>query len=100
MKTSEVPPSTCPSCGVSTNNASGGSRAPEGGDISVCIYCGEFTIFNEDLTKRPLTEEEMKMLRESPQWETAELMSLMVRAGLVEAVPRDDDATDQSQETA
>lgn len=56
--------SNCPTCGAGFDAASavdGEDVAPKPGDISVCLYCGEWLMFDDDTlpTLKP-TEEEMK----------------------------------------
>lgn len=38
----------CPKCRKKLTAASGGSRQPAVGDLSVCIYCGELLKFTDD----------------------------------------------------
>ena len=37
----------------------GCSRAPKKDDISICIKCASYNMFNEDLTLRVMTEEDI-----------------------------------------
>jgi hypothetical protein len=62
----QVPPSVCTSCGLVMDGATGvaedghkGDIVPDPGDFTVCINCGHLMIFNEDLTLRDLTDDEM-----------------------------------------
>lgn len=47
----EVPASTCPACGAATELATGilHHRAPNEGDVSVCIQCGALLVFDAQL---------------------------------------------------
>jgi hypothetical protein len=40
---------------------------PEPGDISVCIACGEPSMWDEDMTLRKLTEEELTEISQDPE---------------------------------
>jgi hypothetical protein len=62
----DMPLSTCTSCGLKLDAATGvaeddhkGDIVPDAGDFTVCINCGHLMIFNEDLTLRDLTDDEM-----------------------------------------
>lgn len=51
----QTPQSACPSCGYPADAVTptgGKSRGPRAGDFSVCLNCGEITVFNKDLTRR------------------------------------------------
>jgi hypothetical protein len=72
MKTTLVPPHTCPVCKSVNDCASHASHTPQPGSISICAECGLLTIFNEDLTQRGLTKEEMEAVQASPQWRMIE----------------------------
>ena len=40
MRTTEITPGPCPSCGATTTAASGrGSQQPAPGDFSICFHC-------------------------------------------------------------
>jgi hypothetical protein len=57
---------SCPSCnrliGAQTPVIGGESASPNEGDISICAYCGDFLIFNKDLSLRQMgLEEEMAL---------------------------------------
>jgi hypothetical protein len=62
-----VPEQRCPNCGKVNDTVSGlvelGIKGnpeikPESGDLSICINCGYFSIFADDLSLREMTEEE------------------------------------------
>ena len=46
-----TPTSGCPVCGTTLDAASGiaTARAPEPGDVSVCLYCGTMLTWAEDM---------------------------------------------------
>lgn len=63
-RTSEL---RCPECGQVNDAASAVTELtkhsnpmlePESGDLSICINCGHFSIFGDDLKLRTMTEEE------------------------------------------
>ena len=59
--TAETPASKCPACGHPLTRATGidgGEQAPDPGDYSVCLYCGQLLRFDEDLAVRPATLDE------------------------------------------
>lgn len=50
----------CPNCGKKLDCATCESEIkPEPGDISVCIYCTSFLIFNDKVKLRLLTDDEI-----------------------------------------
>ncbi len=57
-------PAKCPikGCGAVLDAASGGAEAPKPGDVTVCMYCGEWLVFTEVMDLRPITEEEIVTL--------------------------------------
>jgi hypothetical protein len=68
MKTTKLPVHTCTACGAANDAASHEQATPSSGDVSLCWYCGELTLFNEDLTQRAPTEEELAAIKENPAW--------------------------------
>lgn len=58
-----VPEAHCLNCGQLIDAASelpfADSRAPEPGDISICLYCRHIMVYGEDLVPRELTDEEI-----------------------------------------
>jgi len=79
MKTTRVPPHTC-TCGADNDAASHRNAIPSPGDVSLCWYCGELTVFNEDLTQHVPTEEEMVEIRANPAWHLVEDMINQIHA--------------------
>lgn len=61
-----VPDSKCPVCGKVLDTASG-NAAPEPGDISVCFYCHNIMVFDENLALQKADEENelVKELKET-----------------------------------
>jgi hypothetical protein len=54
----KVPSSACPACKYVNDRATSledESLVPKAGDLSVCLNCGEIMIFNDDLTTRSVT---------------------------------------------
>lgn len=67
MKVTLVPPHIC-TCGADNDAASHHNATPSPGDVSLCWYCGELTVFNEDLTQHIPSEEEMDEIKSNPAW--------------------------------
>ena len=63
LKTTRIsgnPP--CPKCGMIADAATSveaGDHSPSLGDVGVCIQCGSVNIYNEDLSLRAATPEEI-----------------------------------------
>ena len=60
----------CPYCGVlPAGHRDGGlsNAQPSAGDASMCIHCGELSVFGDDLVRRKATADELaSMLMEAP----------------------------------
>ena len=58
--------SKCPECGKSLDTHESvdlvDQRAPEKDDLSVCIKCASWNMFNEDLSLRVMTEEDINQI--------------------------------------
>jgi len=56
-----VPLSECPFCKRLQDGAQEvtGASEPKVGDITLCFNCGEWSAFNEDLSRRPCDDEEL-----------------------------------------
>jgi hypothetical protein len=52
----------CPHCGTRNEMASGlsGDEAPVPGDVTLCIGCGHWSVFNEDGTLRKASKDELR----------------------------------------
>lgn len=74
MKSTKIPPYVC-ECGYETNTtvAAYHEAVPTSGDLSVCLNCARLTIFNSNLTLRPLTSEELSDFRTDPKWYQVEM---------------------------
>lgn len=61
MTTTRVPISACKACGKPNDSATSISAdiKPTPGDVSICLYCGHVTVFDDDLTLREPTSKEM-----------------------------------------
>lgn len=80
MKTTDVPAHLCPTCGDRNNAASNmEGYTPHAGAVSICINCGEITVFNEDLTQRIPTEEEMVDIKENGSWAQIQIFQIAIR---------------------
>jgi hypothetical protein len=56
-------PELCHACGYATNAAAevdGRAGTPDPGDWSLCLNCGEVSVFGLDLKRRRLTEAELR----------------------------------------
>lgn len=61
----ETPQCNCPSCGCkldAATNLADERRRPSPGDLSVCINCTSFLVFDDNLILRNLSPEETKQL--------------------------------------
>ena len=54
----------CPHCNhkIDAHTDPSGEETPGPGDLSMCLYCGEFNIFTDDMDLRKATEEDLKEL--------------------------------------
>ena len=60
MYQGRTPKSKCPSCKATLTGASNvGEVGPVPGDFSICWYCQAVMVFNDDLTLREPTEEDI-----------------------------------------
>lgn len=60
----KVPHCTCPGCdaivdGAEYHGPESDAQLPEPGDPSICAECGFLMVFNDDLTQRTMTQEDM-----------------------------------------
>lgn len=66
-KTSKMPVSSCPCCGRALDGATGDAPKPEPGDFTICLYCAEPALFDEDLQLRAPTGEETEQFYAVPE---------------------------------
>lgn len=60
-----MPSTPCPRCGYNIDAATsldGGDFHPAAGDLSVCIECGTWLVFDDELRPRELTKDERREL--------------------------------------
>lgn len=60
-KAFEIPECQCPACGENLDTSTHAGEEdfePRPGDLSVCFYCREVSVFTDDLKLRPMTEAE------------------------------------------
>jgi hypothetical protein len=80
--TTPLTPARCLHCGdafeVATGTTSG--RKPRGGDVAMCLTCGCFHVFNDDLTVRAPTRKEMRTMARSPSVQFAAVVHAAWRA--------------------
>lgn len=82
MKQVSVPPHKCELCGDVNDMTSHADKSPEEGNLSICWNCGMLTIFQEDLTQRKLTPEELEEYQASPSWsQVAKAMNFILDRG-------------------
>ena len=71
VPTDSVPPTTCIECGTVNDSAAFASGPgvvrPREGNISMCFECGHLAIYNEDLSLREPTIDEMLKLAKDPK---------------------------------
>lgn len=75
----------CPWCGemqseVSSVKPGKENRAPKPRDISLCLNCGEWSVFKKDLTRRKPTKREEGMIKRTEAAQVAEQAWLTVVA--------------------
>jgi hypothetical protein len=60
----DIPVSRCLDCGKILDAATDafGDEKPAPGDASICFHCGHIMAFADNLTLRPLTDEEIKQV--------------------------------------
>jgi hypothetical protein len=70
-----VKPSKCLSCGKALDAWTPArdadvedARTPRPGDFTVCAYCGHLQAFGDDLSFRPLTDDEVVAVLELPKF--------------------------------
>jgi hypothetical protein len=71
LATSRMKPMRCPYCNATCDagtSANAESGKPQPGWISICLYCREFTILDEDYQLRKLAPRELLELQLSPEW--------------------------------
>jgi hypothetical protein len=69
-KDTEVPLSRCAGCGAPNTGAApdhGLDVSPKPGHISICFYCGHYSVFDENLKLRAPTEAEMLEIISDPE---------------------------------
>lgn len=75
----------CPHCGyrvdVATSADPNDTRAPKGGDVTLCIYCGGLGLFCDDAAIRIPTSEEYAVLLRDPDVQRLRIAWLMNIAG-------------------
>ena len=62
MKTTRLPPATCPTCGKTLDAATNIEEdvEPSPGDVTICLGCKDLFIFTEELGLRRPTEAELQ----------------------------------------
>lgn len=70
LTTTRTRKSPCPRCGRECDAATSTEpgKVPEPGSVSICAYCGEINLFDEDLILRRLTLAELTELQSSSVW--------------------------------
>lgn len=58
-----LPEQCCPTCGARMNTAAAhAKRPPQAGTLGICVYCGEYLRFKEDLSVERLPDDVFKAL--------------------------------------
>ena len=76
-----LPLAKCTGCGELVNDATSVDKdgaAPGGGDVTICIFCGHVMIYNDDLSMREPTGDEMRELFNDPRIVEASRMRAQV----------------------
>lgn len=74
VRTTMVPPVECSKCGADLSAATSvgpGSVEPEPGAASICGYCGNISMFNDDKKLRPPTGDERSQIESSHEYKVA-----------------------------
>lgn len=59
MLHTNIPPTTCPKCGLDCQTASHpGGATPSPGDLALCFHCGTLLTFTDTLELRLMTPDE------------------------------------------
>jgi hypothetical protein len=76
MKQTTIPMAICPHCGYHMDRATDPfeAGAPKPDDLSVCVKCGELSMFDEELKQRPLKPEETARCSLDPRVITVQLL--------------------------
>jgi hypothetical protein len=48
---------------IGANTGANTKNSPSPGSISICFYCGQVGLFEEDLTVRKMSDEEMEAIK-------------------------------------
>ena len=66
MTTHITPEHACPSCRRLLDAASevGAKAVPQPGDLSICLYCKAWLVFNADMSLRLIEQEDIETLPE------------------------------------
>ena len=81
-KSTRTPVNYCRSCNYRMDAASDATlegSIPKVGDWSVCIRCGELSVFNDDLTVRAPTQRELIGIQRSSTWPAIERYRMAIR---------------------
>lgn len=80
MKSTELSKRKCPACGhdIEASTHLVDEVSPEPGDVSVCLYCGEFYIFDDDMNFRDPTPEEYVRLEATPELDLVRRAAVLV----------------------
>lgn len=91
MNEMRVSPRPCPWCGTVHDGLVGMSSAatPNPGDVSLCIECGEWSVFAADLSRRKPTEDEFTSIGTSAACQRAREVWLRLKEA-----PDEDDEDD------
>lgn len=82
LASSRIPVSLCPECGYKMDGTAAAAAEhlmPQAGDVSVCLNCGQLLLFEEAMTMRKPTREEVaELIRHRENWGTIERVQLYI----------------------
>lgn len=76
-------PAVCRDCGKTMDacRALNSRERPTAGSVTVCFYCGEISVFEDDRHLREPTAEEMERIRADEAWPIIERAQALFREG-------------------
>jgi len=99
--TTRLPPHTCPWCSKALDSAAPtdqGDWKPAPGDMTLCFGCGEYCIFNSDLTLRKPDDDEMIEIGLDPVARRARLVWVVKQEMEKAKAERDHDSSDRCRD--
>jgi transcription initiation factor IIE alpha subunit len=71
MTTTLTPENFCPACSERLSAATGikEDTVPKPGDISICVHCGEYLVFDDNLRSQSMSQEEFSSLDDEQKFQ-------------------------------